>query len=86
MGYKQVRKSAKISFPLVFTGTRLGRLKYPKAEGKIQIYVADISKACKGNIPKIAREVNKTMVEELTHLYDESKRIPEHHYDKVLEA
>lgn len=73
-----------ISYPFVVTGYKFGTMWYPKRLGKISVYLADIARATKGNIPLIVKELNQTILEELCHLY---ARTPNYHenFDKNLE-
>ncbi|MCW4008555.1 MAG: hypothetical protein NWF09_07715 [Candidatus Bathyarchaeota archaeon] len=72
-----------ICFPLRFTGYKTGTCWYPKSAGHISIYLADISRLSKGDTAEIIRNINLTLLEELSHIYS---RTPNGHvnYDSVL--
>ena len=70
-----------ISYPFIVTNERLGRMYYPKSRGKILIYLANHSDFCNGDLNRIVKELNITILHELTHVFHE-KRIRNNHNDR----
>ena len=73
-----------ITYPLYLHGRLLGRLRYPKRKGRIQIFLMDIGIACHRDDISLVQEINLTLIEEMTHEYDGRRVNPNHYYEDIL--